>query len=119
MDTVNGIEDVNCCGGSSCSDSDESMSLVVSGFSGDLSYERRSLVLVGDEFSDGFVIGSTCNLVDTTGVSSVSISCSIESTLGNGEFLILRRLPSSFMWLILMGKRSVGGDIVIAVALRF
>ena len=82
-----------------------SMSTGSVGVMDDLSYDRRSLVLDGDDVSDAIVIGGCDICADAIGVSMVSISCAMESTEGNGEFLILRRLPSSSIWLILVGKR--------------
>ena len=96
-------------------DGSGSMPLMTVGVEDDLSYDIKSLELDGDEVS---VIGCCGKFADATGVSIESISCSIVSIEGNGEFLVLRRRPSSSIWLILVGKRSVGGDVVIVVALR-
>ena len=78
----------------------------------------RSFVFDGEDCDEECVIGGSDIFADAIGVSMEFISCSMELSEGNGEFLILRRLPSSSIWLILEGKRSVGGDVVIVVALR-
>ena len=100
------------------------MSSDIIGVSEDLSYDIRSLEVVGEGGNGGVVIGGSFRkmggcVLDAIGVSIVSISFSIVSIVGNGVFRTLRRLPLSSSWLILVGKRSVGGDIVIAVVVRF